>query len=256
MGAILNGLALSKALVPYGGTFLVFSDYMRPAIRLAALMKLPVIYVFTHDSIGVGEDGPTHQPIEHTASMRAMPNLTILRPADANETAEAWKAALLNRQGPTALVLTRQNLPILDRTRYGSAAGVHNGAYILADAANGNPDLILIGSGSEVHLLLAAQDQLKARGIAARVVSVPSWELFQKQSTEYKETVLPSRTRARLAVEAGCSFGWERFVGLDGDTITINRFGESAPDKVLFKEFGFTVDNVLKKAEALLKKNK
>ena len=171
MGAILNGLALSKALIPYGGTFLVFSDYMRPAIRLAALMKLPVVYVFTHDSIGLGEDGPTHQPIEHTASMRAMPNLTILRPADANETVEAWKAALLNRQGPSALVLTRQNLPILDRSRYGSAAGLHKGAYVLADAPNGNPDLILMGSGSEVHLLLGAQDQLKARGIAARVVS-------------------------------------------------------------------------------------
>ena len=256
MGAILNGLALSKALIPYGGTFLVFSDYMRPAIRLAALMKLPVIYVFTHDSIGLGEDGPTHQPVEHTASMRAMPNLTILRPADANETTEAWRAALLNREGPTALVLTRQNLPILDRGRYGSAAGVQKGAYILADAPNGNPDLILIGSGSEVHLLLAAQDQLKARGIEARVVSAPSWELFQKQSAEYKETVLPSRTRARLAVEAGCSFGWERFVGLDGDIIAIDRFGESAPDKVLFKEFGFTVENVVKKAEALLKKNK
>lgn len=256
MGAILNGLALSKTLIPYGGTFLVFSDYMRPAIRLAALMKLPVIYVFTHDSIGLGEDGPTHQPIEHTASMRAMPNLTILRPADANETAEAWRAALLNREGPTALVLTRQNLPVLDRSRYGSADGVHKGAYILADAPNGNPDLILIGSGSEVHLLLAAQDQLKTRGIAARVVSAPSWELFQKQSAEYQEMVLPSLTRARLAVEAGCSFGWERFVGLDGDTITIDRFGESAPDKVLFKEFGFTAEHVLKKAEALLKKTK
>lgn len=256
MGAILNGIALSKALIPYGGTFLVFSDYMRPAIRLAALMKLPVIYVFTHDSIGLGEDGPTHQPVEHTASMRAMPNLTILRPADANETVEAWRAALLNREGPTALILTRQSLPILDRNLFRSAVALHQGAYILADAPNGNPDLILIGSGSEVHLLLAAQDQLKARGIAARVVSVPSWELFQKQSAEYKEMVLPSRTRARLAVEAGCSFGWERFVGLDGDVVAIDRFGESAPDKVLFKEFGFTVDHVLKRAEALLARKK
>ena len=254
MGAILNGLALSKTLIPYGGTFLVFSDYMRPAIRLAALMKLPVIYVFTHDSIGLGEDGPTHQPIEHIASMRAMPNLTILRPADANETAEAWKAALLIRQGPTALVLSRQNLPVLDRRLYGSAAGLHKGAYVLSDADSGNPDLILIGSGSEVHLLLAAQDQLKARRIAARVVSAPSWELFQKQPAEYKERVLPSRIRARLAVEAGSSFGWERFVGLDGEIIAIDRFGESSPDKVLFKEFGFTVDNVVNKAEALLKK--
>ena len=254
MGAILNGLALSKALIPYGGTFLVFSDYMRPAIRLAALMKLPVIYVFTHDSIGLGEDGPTHQPVEQTASMRAIPNLTVIRPADANETAEAWKAALMNRKGPTALVLTRQNLPILDRSRYGTATGLHKGAYILEDVPNGNPELILIGTGSEIHLLLAAHEQLKARGVAARVVSVPSWELFQKQSVEYKETVLPSRTRARLAVEAGCSFGWERFAGLDGDTITMDRFGESAPEKVLFKEFGFTVDNVVKKAEALLKK--
>jgi transketolase len=256
MGAILNGLSLSKALIPYGGTFLVFSDYMRPAIRLAALMKLPVIYVFTHDSIGLGEDGPTHQPIEHVASLRAMPNLTILRPADANETVEAWRAALLNREGPTALILTRQNLPILDRNRYATAAGLLQGAYILSDAPNGNPELILIGSGSEVHLLLAAQDQLKARGISARVVSAPSWELFQKQSKAYKETVLPSRVRSRLAVEAGCSFGWERFVGLDGDIIAIDRFGESAPDKVLFKEFGFTVDNVLKKAEALLQKSR
>ncbi len=256
MGAILNGFALSKALIPYGGTFLVFSDYMRPAIRLAALMKLPVIYVFTHDSIGLGEDGPTHQPVEHTASMRAMPNLTILRPADANETVEAWRAALLNREGPTALILTRQSLPILDRNLCSSAVALHQGAYILADAPNGNPDLILIGSGSEVHLLLAAQDQLKARGIAARVVSVPSWELFQKQSAEYKEMVLPSRTRARLAVEAGCSFGWERFVGLDGDVVAIDRFGESAPDKVLFKEYGFTVENVVKKAETLLARKK
>lgn len=256
MGAILNGLALSKALIPYGGTFLVFSDYMRPAIRLAALMKLPVIYVFTHDSIGLGEDGPTHQPIEQTSSMRAVPNLTIIRPADANETAEVWKAALLNRMGPTALVLSRQNLPILDRSRYGSETGLHKGAYILEDAPNGNPEMILIGTGSEVHLLLAANEQLKVRGIAARVVSAPSLEIFQKQTAEYKEAVLPARTRARLAVEAGCSFGWERFVGLDGDTITMDRFGESAPEKALFKEFGFTVDNVLKKAEALLARNK
>ncbi len=256
MGTILNGLALSKALIPYGGTFLVFSDYMRPAIRLAALMKLPVVYVFTHDSIGLGEDGPTHQPIEQIAGMRAVPNLTLIRPADANETAEAWKAALLNRKGPTALVLTRQNLPILDRSRYGSAAGLHKGAYILADAPNGNPDLILMGSGSEVHLMLSAQDPLKARGISARVVSIPCWELFQKQSAVYKEAVLPSRMRARLAVEAGCSFGWERFIGLDGDIIAMDRFGESAPDKVLFKEFGFTAENVVKKAEALLKKTR
>ncbi len=256
MGAILNGFALSKALIPYGGTFLVFSDYMRPAIRLAALMKLPVIYVFTHDSIGLGEDGPTHQPVEQTASMRAMPNLTILRPADANETVEAWRAALLNREGPTALILTRQSLPILDRSRYAPAAELHKGAYILADAAGGKPDLILIGSGSEVHLLLSAQDQLNAKGISTRVVSVPCWELFQKQSPEYKETVLPSRVRARLAVEAGCSFGWERFVGLDGDVVAIDRFGESAPDKVLFKEFGFTVEHVVKKSESLLQKRR
>ncbi len=254
MGAILNGMALSRALVPYGGTFLVFSDYMRPAIRLAALMKLPVIYVFTHDSIGLGEDGPTHQPIEQMASLRAIPNLTVIRPADANETAEAWKAALMNSEGPTALILSRQSLPVLDRSRYGRASGLHRGAYILSDAKEGEPKILLVGTGSEVSLLLAAQEELKRKGIPARVVNIPSWELFAKQPQEYKDQVFPSGIRARLAVEAGCPFGWERFIGLDGNLLAMVGFGESAPEKILFKEFGFTVENVVRKAESLIQK--
>jgi len=252
MGAILNGMALSGALIPYGGTFLVFSDYMRPAIRLAAMMGLPVIYVFTHDSIGLGEDGPTHQPIEQLSSLRAVPNLMVIRPADAQETVEAWKIALSRRDGPTALILTRQKLPIIDRDRYAKASELRRGAYILADAPESKPELILIGTGSEVPLLLSAYEQLLDQGIQVRVVNVPCWELFEMQSHEYHEKVLPSYVNARLAVEAGCPYGWERYTGKQGKIIGIERFGASAPGEELFQEFGFTVEHVIKDAKELL----
>ena len=252
MGAILNGMALSGFLTPYGGTFLVFSDYMRPAIRLAALMGLPVIYVFTHDSIGLGEDGPTHQPIEQVASLRVIPNLMVIRPADARETVEAWKVALNRREGPTALILTRQKLPIIDRNRYAPASGLQRGAYVLADSAGSRPDLILIGTGSEVTLILSAYEHLADRGLHVRVVNMPSWELFEKQTEDYREEVLPSDVKARLAVEAGSPHGWERYTGLQGKIIGIKRFGASAPAKVLFPKFGFTRDNVIKIAEEIL----
>ena len=252
MGAILNGMALSGALIPYGGTFLVFSDYMRPAIRLAAMMGLPVIYVFTHDSIGLGEDGPTHQPIEQLSSLRAVPNLMVIRPADAQETVEAWKIALSRRDGPTALILTRQKLPIIDRDRYAKASELRRGAYILADAPESKPELILIGTGSEVPLLLSAYEQLLDQGIQVRVVNVPCWELFEMQSHEYHEKVLPSYVNARLAVEAGCPYGWERYTGTQGKIIGIERFGASAPGEELFQQFGFTVEHVIKDAKELL----
>ena len=252
MGSILNGMALSGALIPYGGTFLVFSDYMRPAIRLAAMMGLSVIYVFTHDSIGLGEDGPTHQPIEQLSSLRAIPNLMVIRPADAQETVEAWKIALIRRDGPTALILTRQKLPIIDRSRYASASGLCRGAYVLADAPGGKPELILIGTGSEVPVLLSAYEQLVDQGIKVRLVNIPCWELFEMQSEEYQEEVLPFDVKARLAVEAGCPYGWERYTGAQGKIIGINRFGASAPAEELFQQFGFTVEHVRKCAEQLL----
>jgi len=252
MGAILNGMALSGALIPYGGTFLIFSDYMRPAIRLAAMMRLPVIYVFTHDSIGLGEDGPTHQPIEQLSSLRAVPNLMVIRPADAQETVEAWKIALSRRDGPTALILTRQKLPIIDRNRYTKASELRRGAYILADAPESKPELILIGTGSEVPLLLSAYEQLVDQGIQVRVVNVPCWELFEMQSEEYHEEVLPSHVNARLAVEAGCPYGWERYTGTQGKIIGIERFGASAPGEELFQQFGFTVEHVIKDARELI----
>ena len=246
MSALLNGMALSKALIPYGGTFLVFSDYMRPAIRLAALMKLPVIYVFTHDSVGLGEDGPTHQPIEHLASLRAIPNMTVIRPADAQETVEAWNAALTRREGPCAIILSRQGLPVIDRSRYASAAGLQQGGYILADCEGENPAIILMGTGAEVHLLIAAYEKLKEKNIGARVVNIPSWELFEAQPEEYRKQVLPPDITARLAVEAGSPFGWERYAGTQGKIIAMERFGASAPAKTLFNKFGFTVENVFK----------
>jgi transketolase len=252
MGAILNGMALSGALIPYGGTFLVFSDYMRPAIRLAAMMRLPVIYIFTHDSIGLGEDGPTHQPIEQLSSLRAMPNLMVIRPADAQETVEAWKIALIRRDGPTALILTRQKLPIINRDRYAKASGLQRGAYVLADAPGSEPELILIGTGSEVPILLSAYEHLIDKGIRVRVVNLPCWELFEMQSKDYHEEVLPSRVNARLAVEAGCPYGWERFTGAHGKIIGIERFGASAPGEKLFQQFGFTVEHVIESAEQLL----
>jgi transketolase len=252
MGGILNGLALHGGVRPYGGTFLIFSDYMRPAIRLAALMELPVIFVFTHDSIGLGEDGPTHQPIEQIASLRLIPNLAVLRPADATETVEAWRVALGRRHAPTALVLTRQALPVIDRTCHAPAQGVSRGAYILRDADQ--PEVILIGTGSEVHLALAAQEILAAQKIKARVVSMPCWELFDEQPEEYREAVLPSSLRARVAVEAGTTLAWARYVGLDGAIVGLDRFGASAPYQVLYRELGITAEAVAEVARRVLSK--
>ena len=251
MGSILNGMALHGGVIPYGGTFLVFCDYMRPAIRMAALMGLRVIYVFTHDSIGVGEDGPTHQPIEHLAALRAIPNLLVIRPCDANETAEAWKIAMQST-GPSALVLTRQGLPILDRTEYGAASGLARGAYVLKDAGSGKPDIILIASGSEVPVVLEACRTIEKTGKAVRVVSMPSWELFEAQADEYRRRILPPETTVRIAVEAGISQGWSRYVGTEGDVIGIDHFGASAPAKVLFEKFGLTAGHVVERALALL----
>lgn len=252
MGAIANGLAVHGGFIPYGSTFLIFSDYMRPAIRLAALMGVHVVHVFTHDSVALGEDGPTHQPVEQLASLRAIPNLSVIRPADANETAVAWKVALETRKRPVLLALTRQNVPTLDRTRYASADGLRQGAYVLSDAPNGKPSLILLASGSEVGLIVEAADQLQADGIAVRCVSMPSWELFDAQPQSYRDQVLPPDVPARLAVELGVSQGWGRYVGAKGDMLGIDHFGASAPAEVLLREFGFTVENVVKRARALL----
>lgn len=251
MGAILNGLALSGCLIPYGGTFLVFSDYMRPALRLAAMMGLGVIYVFTHDSIGLGEDGPTHQPVEHIMSLRAIPNLCVIRPSDANETVEAWLVGIERKHGPTALVLSRQALPVIDRNKYSSASGLRKGAYILAEASGPAPELILTGSGSEVHLLLDAREELEREGRGVRVVAFPCWELFEAQSEGYKQEVFPEGVPV-LAVEAGVSLGWERYTGSHSRIIGMDRFGASAPAKVLFAQFGFTPERVLKKAKEIL----
>jgi transketolase len=251
MGAILNGLSLSK-LRPFGSSFLVFTDYARPAIRLSAIMELPVIYIFTHDSIGVGEDGPTHQPIEQLASLRAIPGLITLRPADANEVAEAWKVILKFRHEPALLVLTRQALPTVDRTKYAPASGVAKGAYVLADAENGKPEALLLATGSEVALCLEAFEKLKALGIKARVVSMPSWELFERQSQEYRDGVLPPAVTARVCVEQASSFGWERYAGLKGRMICMQTFGASAPLKALQTKFGFVPDGVVASVRELL----
>ena len=253
MGAITSGLALHGGIRPFASTFLMFSDYMRPSIRLAALMKIPTIYLFTHDSIGLGEDGPTHQPIEHLASFRAIPHLVTLRPADANETIEAWRVAVALHEGPVALILTRQKVPILDRSKYASAQGVQKGAYVLADSA-GTPKIIFIATGSEVHLAVGAFERFKERGIASRVVSMPSWELFERQSDSYQESVLPSSVTCRLAVEAGATLGWHRYIGINGTILGIDRFGASAPGKTLMENFGFTVDHVYQKALQILEK--
>jgi transketolase len=253
MAAIINGMAAHGGALPFGATFLIFSDYMRPAIRLAALMGLHVIYVFTHDSIALGEDGSTHQPVEQLASLRAVPHLIVIRPADANETTIAWRVAVQTCGRPVALVLTRQNVPTLDRTEFASAAGLEHGAYILADAANGKPDLILIASGSEVALVVAAQQLLLAQNIQARIVSMPSWELFDDQSQEFRDLVLPPSIRARLAVEAGVAQGWHRYVGERGDVLALDHFGASAPGPVLMREYGFTAENVCTRAIALLR---
>ncbi len=253
MGAILNGLSLSK-IRPYGSTFLIFSDYMREPIRLSAIMELPVIYVFTHDSIGVGEDGPTHQPIEQLPSLRAIPGLITLRPADANEVTEAWKVILQLHHEPAALVLSRQALPTLDRTKYASATGVAKGAYVLADAEGGKPDLLLLATGSEVSLAIEAYERLKSEGIRARVVSMPSWEIFDHQPQEYRDSVIPPAVKARISVEQASTMGWQRYVGLEGRMIGMHTFGASAPLKELQKKFGFMPERIVATAKELLGK--
>jgi transketolase len=247
MGAVMNGVARHGGTRPYGGTFLIFSDYMRPTIRLAAMMEAPVIYVFTHDSIGLGEDGPTHQPIEQLASLRAIPNLILFRPADANETTIGWQVALENRYAPTALALTRQNVPVLDAEK---VQGARRGAYVLNDAAN--PQVILIGTGSEVHIALEAQALLAGEGIAARVVSMPSWELFEAQPADYQESVLPAEITARVSIEAGSPLGWERYVGRGGSILGLNRYGASAPYQVIYEKLGLTATAVAEAARRLL----
>ena len=253
MGAIVNGLAAHGGTVPYAATFLVFSDYMRPAIRLAALMGLHVVYVFTHDSIALGEDGGTHQPVEQLAALRAIPRLIVIRPGDANETAAAWRMALETRDRPVALVLTRQEVPTLDRAQFSAADGLRRGAYILADAPGGNPELILIASGSEVALIVEARRKLLEQKIQVRIVSMPSWELFEAQPLEYRDMVLPPAVGARLAVEAGVSQGWHRYVGSRGDVLAVDRFGASAPGEIVMREYGFTAHNVCARALALLR---
>jgi transketolase len=250
MGSMMNGMALHGGIRPYGGTFLVFSDYMRPAIRLAALMEQPVIYVFTHDSIGLGEDGPTHQPVEHLMALRAIPNLTVIRPADAAETAVAWRAALENSQGPTALVLTRQGVPTLDRQQYGAADGALRGAYVVSDADDAQ--VILMGTGSELQLALDAQSQLAEKGVAARVVSMPSWELFAAQTAAYQQSVLPANITARVSIEAGTTFGWERYLGSTGKAIGLDHYGASAPYKTIYQEFGITAEAMVEAALSLI----
>ena len=252
MGAIVNGLAAHGAMLPYGSTFLIFSDYMRPPIRLAALMRLHVVHVFTHDSIALGEDGPTHQPVEQLAGLRAIPGLTVIRPCDANETAVAWRIAVEARDRPVVLVLSRQDLPTLDRTRYASAERVRDGAYVLLDAPAKDPQLILIASGSEVRLIVAAAERLQAEGVAVRCVSMPSFDLFDALSAEQRAAVLPHAVHARLAVEAASPYGWHRYVGDRGDVLAVDRFGASAPGDVVMREYGFTVDEVCRRARALL----
>ena len=252
MGAIVNGLAAHGGYIPYGSTFLIFSDYMRPSIRLAALMGLHVVHVFTHDSIAVGEDGPTHQPVEQLASLRAIPNLVVIRPGDANETAVAWRVVLETRDRPVLLVLTRQALPTLDRSRYAAADGVRQGAYVLSDAPNGKPELILLASGSEVSLIVAAAERLREQGVAVRCVSMPSWELFESLPQAERDAVLPPSITARLAVETGVLQGWERYLGARGEMLGVERFGASAPAAVVLREYGFSVDNVCARAKALL----
>jgi transketolase len=238
-------------VIPFCATFLVFSDYMRPAIRLSALSHTPSIWVFTHDSVGLGEDGPTHQPVEHYAALRSIPNLIVLRPADANEVSQAWRVAVTQKGGPTALLLTRQNLPTLDREVYAPADGLLKGAYVLADLGDGDPELILMASGSEVSLIVRAGERLAAEGMNLRLVSFPSWELFARQEDTYRESVLPASIRSRLAVEAGVSLGWERWVGDEGDILSLDHFGVSAPGQVAMETLGFRVDNVIERVRHL-----
>jgi transketolase len=251
MGAVLNGLSAHGGVRPFGATFLIFSDYMRPPMRLAALMKLPVIYVFTHDSIALGEDGPTHQPIEQLAGLRSVPGLVVIRPCDANETAVAWRVAIEARDRPVALILTRQAVPTLDRARFAGADGLRRGGYVLADAPGGSPELILMATGSEVWLAVEATRRLTDEGRRVRVVSMPSWELFDEQPRSYRDAVLPPSARRRLAIEAGTAQGWHRYVGDSGGVVAVERFGASAPGKAVLREYGFTVDNVCARALAL-----
>lgn len=248
MAAAVNGMALHGGVIPFGATFFVFTDYLRPALRLAALMKTPSIFVMTHDSIGLGEDGPTHQPVEHLASIRAMPNVTVLRPGDANEVAHAWKVAIENDSAPTVLVLTRQGIPTYGRTDSNPASLVSKGAYIFADSDKKTPDAILIGTGSELHLAVNAKAELKSKGIDARVVSMPSWDLFEKQSADYKESVLPKGVTNRVSIEAGSTFGWERYVGPEGTAIGLDTFGESGPAEELYEHFGITTEKIVEAA--------
>jgi len=252
MGSIVNGMAIHGGVIPLGATFMVFSDYMRPAVRISALSHIPSIWLFTHDSIGLGEDGPTHQPVEQLAALRAIPELVVIRPADANEVSQAWKIAIERRNGPTILALSRQNIPVIDRTRFASATGLQRGAYVLADLGGGKPELILMASGSEVALIVDAGQRLELEGINVRLVSFPSWELFEEQDASYQDEVLPPSIRLRLVVEAGVSQGWDRWVGYRGKVISVNRFGASAPYKILFENYGLTSDNVIQQVKLML----
>ena len=257
MAAVMNGIALFGATIPFGGTFQTFSDYMRPAVRLAALSDIHTIFVYTHDSIGLGEDGPTHQSVEHLAALRAIPNLNLIRPADAHEVREAWRAAIKHSTGPTAFALSRQKVAVIDRRKFADARGLHKGAYVLAEAASKagkdtTPKLILIATGSEVGLALEARDRLQADGIATRVVSMPCWEFFETQSAKYKESVFPAKVTARLSIEAGVSLGWAKYTGDKGANLAVDRFGESAPAADVFRDYGFTVENAVKIAKGLL----
>jgi transketolase len=256
MGSITNGMSVYGGVIPYAGTFLIFSDYMRPAVRLSALSKYPSVWIYTHDSIGLGEDGPTHQPVEHLASLRAIPNLVVIRPADANEVTEAWRIAILRRHGPTVLILTRQAIPVLDRTIYAPADRLQKGAYVLVDLGDSRPELILMASGSEVCLITDAGARLASEGFNVRLVSFPSWELFEAQDEAYRRQVLPPDIKMRLSVEAGVSQGWEKWVGDSGSCLSVERFGASAPYKVIFEHYGFTVDNVIQQVRQLMLKNK
>jgi transketolase len=256
MGSISNGMALHGGVLPYASTFLIFSDYMRPSIRLAALMKLHVIYIFTHDSIALGEDGPTHQPIEQLSALRALPGLTVIRPADANETALAWKMAVEHKEGPVALIMTRQAVPVLDREKYASSAHLAKGAYVIADSSSEKPEIILIATGSEVHPALEAYEKMRSEGIRARVVSMPSWEAFERQPEEYRRQVLPPDVLTRISIEAGATQGWHKYVGREGEIIGIDHFGASAPGEILLRNFGFTSENIVQRAKGLLKKDR
>jgi transketolase len=255
MASILNGLGLYGGTIAFAGTFLIFSDYLRPAIRLGALSAVRPIYIFTHDSIGLGEDGPTHQPVEHLASLRAIPEVIIIRPSDATETAYAWQAAIKTKAVPVAIILTRQALPVIDRTKYPSADNLHKGAYILHDS-NSKPDVIIMASGSEVHPALKAAELLEADNVKVRIVSFPSWQLFDMQSKAYQESVLPSSVLARVSVEAGVSLGWHKYLGTFGEAVSIETFGKSAPGGILMEKFGFTAENIAETARKVMKQLK